>query len=167
MWKKMLLIVGALALLTASWWLWELYSVLRYGVTRREPIGGHWEVRYRDNPADHSGGEAALERKREGRIVVIDEPVQIFRYMDDDCVLYSVSRRGDGPQNFAACGDLRPLPLTSASYDEWNILPDGLQKIEFVGEVKKPTVKIPWAEIKPRAMAQPLSPLNAGSAAPR
>ena len=159
--KRWVLGAGVLILLAVLWWLWGTFSFLAHGATRTKALGGHWQVLYHEYAAD--GRSVTLERTRGGHPVEVEELIGLFRYMDDDCVLYSTHRGQNGPQCFAACGDLQPLQLTSASYDEWEILPDGLQKIEWVGQAKQPTVKIPWSEIKPKALAQPRSPLTAGT----
>jgi hypothetical protein len=154
MWKWLTLALAVCGLLAALWW-WGRVSVLQHGRTRVAVVGGGWQMRYRESPMDHSGGDATLERAGTGSPVVIDDLVQGFRYMGDDCVLYSVSRGGYGPHYLAACGDRRSLPLTEPGYDDWRILPDGLQKIEWINDVKKPTVKLPWPEIKRRALQEP------------
>lgn len=155
MWKKILLAVIACALLAAGWRWWAWSSVLQHGRTRVEAVGGGWQVRYQESPMDHSGGQAALERTGAGSPVVVEGLIRLFRYLGDDCVLYEASRGELNPQYFAACGDLRPLVVTEPGRDEWRILPDDLQ-IEWIGETRKPTRKIPLTEIRARAKAQPV-----------
>lgn len=155
MWKKIVLVLIVCALLAAFLWWWAWISVLQHGRTRVVKVGGGWQMRYHESPMDHSGGEAALERTGAGSPVVVEGLVQIFRYLGDDCVLYEASHGERNPQYFAACADLQPLVVTEPGRDDWSILPDGLQKMEWVGDAKKPTGNLPWSEIKARAMKQP------------
>lgn len=135
--------------------LWLLGYALSHPTPRVEPLGGSWQLRIWESPMDHSGGEANLERKGPQGAVKVAELVQLSQYMGDDCVLYETSAGQEGPHVLAVCGDRSPWPVTPAGYDDWRLLPDGLQHFEWIGDEKKPTRKIPWTEIRARALAQP------------
>jgi hypothetical protein len=150
-----IVVVGAIAF---GWG----YLVFVRGSVTTLALGGKWELDSRSTPMSHGGGDARLFRRDGWHRAAVDELILTYRDYGDDCIAYSTSRAADRSY-YAACGDREPVLIGQRAYGtkdgephltEWRIDADGIAEIAST-ESRKVEQKIPVAELKRRALAQP------------
>jgi hypothetical protein len=144
-WVKLLLkVVGVLVVLVVAL-LGVGYWMLTHPGIYSEKLGGAWELRKPQSLTIGSGNPPDFLERVHGktRITVAERPYP-YRYLGDDCMLFTVWSRGEYEVR-AACGDRQPIVVARP--------PNGMDARDLEHDPATIDDKpYPWADLKRHAL---------------
>lgn len=150
--------MGGLCLVLAIAAVLFLSGSRRSSAAEMKNIGGQWFIQETSKSLPEPGPiPRYVYRARNGRRVLVDEAIGMYRFYEPDCVIYETAR--EEHHVFAVCGDRVPVGIASANVSSWKFDDDGVRRVSEAelkdGNLVQKVEVLPIEDIKALAKGQP------------